>query len=88
MAIGSTSVQAGAPFEPRCRRTVTRLYFATRIVAFPLTWLAYARSRAALPEALLRAQVPASVHAPLSLLHFALYGLMLNWGYKMVIRRS
>ena len=76
------------PAAALAQRVNRPLFFAFRIVAFPITWVLYARSRAALPATLLAAHVPLSVHVPLSLLHFAMYGLMLNWGRGLLLRRS
>ena len=55
-------------------------------MAFPLTWFSYSSERLALPTALLEAQAPMRVHAPLSLAQLALYGLMLKWGYDMLVK--
>ena len=77
--------KAAAAIAQRINRP---LFFAFRIVAFPLTWIAYERSRASLPAPLRLAQAPLSVHVPLSLLHLGMYGLMLNWGRSLLLRSS
>ena len=48
------------------------LFAGLRLVGFPLTWVAYARDRAALPLALRNAHAPLRLHVPLSLAHFAM----------------
>ena len=60
-------------------------FFALRIVTFPLTYLAYVHDRRALSATLLEAHSPLRVHAPLSLTHLAMYGLMLKWGYTLLL---
>ena len=69
-----------------CRDVNKPLFVAIRLVAFPLTWFSYSSERLALPTALLEAQAPIRVHAPLSLAQLALYGLMLKWGYDMLVK--
>lgn len=69
-----------------CRDVNKPLFVAIRLVAFPLTWFSYSSERLALPTALLEAQAPMRVHAPLSLAQLALYGLMLKWGYDMLVK--
>ena len=64
------------------------LFFALRIIAFPLTYFTYAAERAALPPWLLAAHSPPSVHAPLSLAHLGMYGLMLQWGKTLLLGGS
>lgn len=64
------------------------LYVLLRLVAFPLAWVLYSRERAALPAAVLAAHTPAALHAALTLVHFALYGLMLKWGATLLLARG
>ena len=61
------------------------LFLSLRIVAFPLTYLVYVRQRAALTPQLLASHAPLRVHGPLSIAHFAMYGLMLKWGYSLLL---
>ena len=61
------------------------LFAAIRLIGFPLTYLMYARDRAALPADLLLAHSPWHVHVPLSLAHAGLYALMLKWGYTLLL---
>ena len=61
------------------------LFFVIRLVAFPITYLSYSRERAALPSELMLAHAPLRVHALLSLAHFSLYGLMLKWGWGLLL---
>ena len=61
------------------------LFFVFRILAFPLTYVAYLQDRAMLPAELLDAQAPLRMHAPLSLTHLGLYALMLKWGYDLLL---
>ena len=64
------------------------LFFALRVVIFPLTWMLYAQDRAALPAAALAAAAPTRLHVPLSLAHAGMYALMLKWGWNLLgIRR-
>ena len=60
-------------------------FFVIRLVAFPITYLSYSRERAALPSELMLAHAPLRVHALLSLAHFSLYGLMLKWGWGLLL---
>ena len=60
-------------------------FFALRIVSFPLAYVAYAHDRSALSAELLQAHSPLHVHLPLSLTHLAMYGLMLKWGYSLLL---
>eukprot|EP00322_Chrysochromulina_rotalis_P004973 CAMPEP_0115853000 /NCGR_PEP_ID=MMETSP0287-20121206/13282_1 /TAXON_ID=412157 /ORGANISM="Chrysochromulina rotalis, Strain UIO044" /LENGTH=274 /DNA_ID=CAMNT_0003307071 /DNA_START=24 /DNA_END=849 /DNA_ORIENTATION=+ len=61
------------------------LFIALRIVAFPLTYAIYASERAALSPALMQSHSPFHVHAPLSAVHLMMYGLMLKWGYSLLL---
>ena len=58
------------------------IYVGLRMIGFPLTYVVYARERAASPALLL--QSPTHLHVPLSAMHFVLYGLMLKWGWGML----
>ena len=64
------------------------LFVVLRIIGFPLTWFVYARERAALPAAVIAAHAPPWVHVPLSLTHALMYGLMLKWGYTLLIPQN
>jgi hypothetical protein len=61
------------------------LFFALRLVGFPLSWFVYARERAALSAAVIQAHAPFTLHVPLSLAHFAMYGIMLKWGQGLLL---
>jgi len=70
--------------SPLLTRVNKPLFAVLRLVGFPLTWVAYARDRAAMPLALQAAHAPLRVHLPLSFAHFAMYGLMCKWGYTLL----
>ena len=61
------------------------LYVVLRMVFFPLGYLVYVRERSALPAALVQTQAPLRVHLPLSAMQWVLYGLMLKWGWRMLL---
>ena len=55
------------------------LFVGVRLVGFPLTWLAYARERAA------ASFPPLGVHAVLSAMQVLMYGLMCHWGTRLLL---
>lgn len=61
------------------------MFCTLRLVCFPLTWFAYNRDRASLDPVVRAALLPMAVHLPLSIAHFAMYGLMCRWGYVLLI---
>ncbi|KAL3893402.1 MAG: hypothetical protein SGPRY_014258 [Prymnesium sp.] len=63
------------------------IFVGLRLIGFPLSWFAYARDRAALSVAMRAAHAPGFVHVPLSIAHFAMYGLMLKWGHALLFSR-
>ncbi|KAL1520406.1 hypothetical protein AB1Y20_021992 [Prymnesium parvum] len=77
--------------SPKLRAALQRLskpiFVGLRLIGFPLTWFAYARDRAALTDAMREAQVPLRCHLPLSIAHFAMYGLMLKWGHTLLFSK-
>ena len=60
------------------------LFVALRLIGYPLSWVPYARDRAALPALVKAAHVPLALHLPLSCAHFVMYGLMLKWGHALL----
>ena len=61
------------------------MFVALRLLAFPATWFMYNQERAALPTLVRGASSPDWLHVPLSLTHGLMYGLMLKWGYTLLL---
>ena len=63
------------------------LFVVLRLIGFPLTWFVYRNDRAAQPAAIIASHAPQWLHIPLSLTHALMYGLMLKWGYTLLVAK-
>ena len=64
------------------------MFVALRLISYPLTWFAYAKDRAMLPEVVRAALIPGRIHWPLTSMHFLMYGLMLHWGKGLLLPQT
>jgi len=85
--VSSWNHVAARKWESRLFEWINKpLYFATRFIGFPFAYFIYHSERAALSRAEVLSESPLRIHLPLSIAHWVLYGLMLHWGYKLLLR--
>jgi len=63
------------------------LYIVTRLIGWPVAYFAYLRDRNSLSASEVLRWVPSRVHILLSFMQLLLYGLMIHWGYNLLLRK-